>query len=210
MNQLNNSIYLITQIGHEFCLWLLLLLSLLSFSFILERYIFLSKIKQSCDEVLEKIKTMVDRNDFSKIKDINQDSSKFMGQVLFYAISHIENHGSKGLNEIFDIYEATQRDYLEKYLNFLATVGSNAPFIGLLGTVFGVIDSFKQLSMAQVNPSAVMSGLSQALIATALGLFVAIPAVVCYNIFQKKNYTILKGLKTVKTFCLAYCKVKQL
>lgn len=84
---------------------------------------------------------------------------------------------------------------LERRLAFLATLGSNAPFIGLFGTVLGIIRSFADLSHSQGTAgggmSVVISGIAEALVATALGLLVAIPAVVAFNYFQGKIRRIL-------------------
>ena len=75
-----------------------------------------------------------------------------------------------------------ETEIVEKNLTFLATAGSTAPFIGLFGTVWGIMNSFKSISIAQnTNLSVVAPGIAEALFATALGLFVAIPAVVAYN-----------------------------
>ncbi len=86
----------------------------------------------------------------------------------------------------------------EKYTTFLGTVGSNAPFIGLLGTVLGILKSFADLSMiSKGGPQAVMSGISEALIVTAVGLAVAIPAVIFFNICKnriKKSAAIVESL----------------
>jgi biopolymer transport protein ExbB len=79
---------------------------------------------------------------------------------------------------------------LEQGFAVLATLGANAPFIGLFGTVLGIIRSFAYLG-SQSGSGAVMSGVSQALYATAIGLFVAVPAVVSYNIFSKKMRDLL-------------------
>ena len=73
-------------------------------------------------------------------------------------------------------------DYLEAHLSFLATVGSVSPYIGLFGTVWGIMNSFRSLSnMAQATLAQVAPGMAEALIATAIGLFAAIPAVIAYN-----------------------------
>lgn len=73
-------------------------------------------------------------------------------------------------------------DVLEHYLSFLATVGSTAPYIGLFGTVWGIMNSFRALTdVQQATLSAVAPGIAEALIATAMGLFAAIPAVIAYN-----------------------------
>lgn len=73
-------------------------------------------------------------------------------------------------------------DFLERYLSFLATVGSTSPYIGLFGTVWGIMNSFRALSeVQQATLAAVAPGIAEALIATAMGLFAAIPAVIAYN-----------------------------
>lgn len=75
----------------------------------------------------------------------------------------------------------------ERYLHLLATVGNTAPFVGLFGTVWGIIDSFQEIGrQGNANIASVAPGVSEALIATAAGLFVAIPSVVAYNIFVNK------------------------
>jgi len=88
--------------------------------------------------------------------------------------------------------DAALRLRLEARLGILATFGNNAPFIGLFGTVLGVIDAFHTLgSDASFGVEAVMGGISEALVATATGLFVAIPSVIAYNYFTRRIKTIL-------------------
>ena len=81
---------------------------------------------------------------------------------------------------------AAEKLMMERGLSFLATVGSNAPFLGLFGTVLGIIQAFHDLAINTAEASeAVMAGISEALVATAVGLLVAIPAVVLYNAFTR-------------------------
>jgi biopolymer transport protein TolQ len=76
-------------------------------------------------------------------------------------------------------------DALETHLNFLATVGSTSPYVGLFGTVWGIMNSFRALSnVQQATLSMVAPGIAEALVATAMGLFAAIPAVIAYNRFS--------------------------
>ena len=78
-------------------------------------------------------------------------------------------------------------DFLENYLSFLATVGSTSPYIGLFGTVWGIMNSFRALSTTQqATLAAVAPGIAEALIATAMGLFAAIPAVIAYNRYSNQ------------------------
>ncbi len=94
---------------------------------------------------------------------------------------------------------------LEKNLSFLGTVGSNAPFIGLFGTVLGIIKAFHDLGgkMESAGAQTISSGISEALVATAVGLLVAIPAVVFYNYFQRKIKTIMGRADSLSTFLLS-------
>ena len=110
------------------------------------------------------------------------------------------------MEQIMSGYLLMERPHLEKNLGFLATLGSNAPFIGLLGTVLGIIHAFASLSTSQGDPSVVMRGISEALVATAVGLFVAIPAVVAFNYFQKQVKFILINAESVKQICVAYAR----
>ena len=143
------------------------------------------------------------------MEDLAKEKDSLEGQALTYALRHIKERGLQGVEEIFSSYALIEKPVLEKRLNFLATVGSNAPFIGLLGTVFGVMDAFKQLAEAQPDQAMVMLGISKALIATAVGLAVAIPAVIAYNYFQRKVRGIMGSLESVRDLCIAYARSKK-
>jgi biopolymer transport protein ExbB len=91
----------------------------------------------------------------------------------------------EGLQEVFESAKIKQRLLLERHLLVLGTLGNNAPFIGLFGTVLGIIKAFNDLALqGTAGSTVVMRGISEALVATALGLLIAIPAVVAYNHFQ--------------------------
>jgi biopolymer transport protein ExbB len=97
-----------------------------------------------------------------------------------------------------------EKRFIEHRLIILGTLGNNAPFVGLFGTVLGVIRAFHDLaSQAGAGPEVVMQGLSEALIATAVGLLVAIPCVVAYNYFQKRAKDLLSGTEALGRLLLA-------
>lgn len=96
-----------------------------------------------------------------------------------------------------------QRSALEKNLPILATLGANAPFVGLLGTVFGIIEAFSTLSGSSGAPNAVMASIAEALLATAVGLFVAIPAVVAYNYYSQRLKAAMGGFESLKNLYLS-------
>jgi biopolymer transport protein ExbB/TolQ len=120
-----------------------------------------------------------------------------------------------GLNDLADQYKkviqghihlesasayfmATKRKEMEKGLSVLGTLGSTTPFIGLLGTILGIIVAFGELSQGKADTNAIMFALAEALILTAVGLGVAIPAVIAFNFFGKKIRNILGDLDILK------------
>jgi biopolymer transport protein ExbB/TolQ len=96
-----------------------------------------------------------------------------------------------------------QRADLSKGLPVLATLGSNAPFIGLFGTVLGIIQSFGALATSSAAMNQVIFSLAEALIATAIGLFVAIPAVIGYNIFSQKIRSAVSDSESLRDLYLS-------
>ncbi len=107
--------------------------------------------------------------------------------------------------EVVDAFAIEERQRLERGVSFLGTVGANAPFIGLFGTVLGIVKAFHDLSIAKsAGPQVVMAGISKALIATAVGLMVAIPAVVAYNYFKGRVKKILASSDILVKLTLSY------
>lgn len=95
--------------------------------------------------------------------------------------------GKIAVGEAMELAAKQELLYLERYLGILGTTGSTAPFVGLFGTVLGIIRAFHDLAIAEgAGPSVVADGIAEALVATAAGLFVAVPAVIAYNYFTRK------------------------
>ena len=188
---------------------LLLMLSIFSWAIIFEK---ITKIKN-----LNKLASSFENTFWSgikidKIKDgIGINPSHPMETIFLAGIKEWElNTKNKGAS-LLDVQVLEQRlertmasslnkemEILEKNINFLATTGSSAPFIGLFGTVWGIMNSFQSIAIAQnTNLSVVAPGIAEALFATALGLFVAIPAVVAYN---KLSSDLSKYFSSLETF----------
>ena len=202
--------FAIAEFGHEATLWILIALSVLSLAFILERWLALRSVQQQSLKVSKALKEVMQSNSLTELEQLSRDRDTLEGRALTYGLRYAKENGSEGLEEIFNSYALQERPQLERYLNFLATVGSNAPFIGLLGTVFGIMDAFRALATSQSDATVVMVGISKALVATAIGLIVAIPAVIAYNNFQKKVKRIFQNLESVKDLCVAYAKTRPL
>ncbi len=110
----------------------------------------------------------------------------------------------EALEKVLEAQEIRERKSLEQGVSFLGTVGANAPFLGLTGTVIGILAAFRQMAMqgGSGGPE-VMAAISGALIATAAGLIVAIPAVVFYNILKGRIKATLEGVREIRTLLVA-------
>lgn len=109
--------------------------------------------------------------------------------------------GVSTLNEIANDEVVRAKIHWEKNLSVLATIGSNAPFVGLFGTVLGIIKAFHDLSQQTTSGAQTVSaGVSEALVATAIGILVAIPAVVAFNLFQRRVKSALANAEAMKSF----------
>ena len=211
LGNFTDRLFSISEIAHDVTIATLALLSFFSVAFILERFIFLRRIGRQSQKLALKIKGGLQSHSLSEVEEImnHEVRDSVEGKAFQYALKYSEKNGNHGLKEVLNSFFFLERLKLEKRLNFLATVGSNAPFIGLLGTVFGVMDAFRELA-DRGELSAVMLGISKALVATAIGLLVALPAVIAYNVFQKQVRHILKSFESVKDLCLVYTGGKKI
>jgi len=206
---LAEKIFTVAHFADQIVLWLLLVLSVVSIGMILERYFALRKVSHESARVRNKVKLALQTGSVEDVEDIAKDPNSLEGRGAGYAMKHMRESGSRGLEEVFNTFALTERPELERFLTFLATVGSNAPYIGLFGTVLGIMKAFNDLaSTPEAGQQTVMAGISLALVATAAGLFVAIPAVVFYNYYSKQVRSIFQSLDSVKELCLAYAKKK--
>jgi biopolymer transport protein ExbB len=173
----------IVNLGAGWVLWLLVGLSVMSVGIMIERTFFFLGRRLPGREALA---ALLLGGDFKKARAALGDRIGIEADVLRAALDQAGS-GPDSVAKVVDANIKRSRLEYESRLAFLATLGNNAPFIGLFGTVLGIIRAFSDLAR---NPSAagassVMAGISEALIATAVGLLVALPAVVAYNVFQR-------------------------
>ncbi len=202
--------FILSQGSAEFLLWLLLITSILSIGMIIERFLTLRSINIKSKDFRRKAQDLLQSQTLNEIEDLSKNKDSLPEKALAYGLRHAKANGANGLAEVFNTFLMIEKPKLEKNLNFLATVGSNAPFVGLLGTVLGIMKAFSDLSQSSgAGNEAVMSGIAHALVATAVGLFVAIPAVIGYNYFQKLVRQSLQSIDVARELCLAYAKSKK-
>ncbi len=193
------------QMGANAILWLLFALSVISLAMIFERWLALRKVRRKSDHMRGRVHEVLQTNQLEDVEILSQDRSSLEGRALNYGLRHVQKNGTEGLEEIMTSFTLNEKPELERNLSFLATVGSNAPYIGLLGTVLGIMKAFDDLAATGAN-DAVLTGIAHALTATAVGLLVAIPAVVAYNAFNKQVKNILQSIDSAKELAVAYAK----
>jgi biopolymer transport protein ExbB len=178
-------------LGAEWVMWVLVALSILSVAIMIERVICFVGKRPALGDLPRELRALVQRGDISAAKKLVEEKGGVSFRVAESVLS-IANEGPKAVDELASSELIRERLRLERNLAFLGTVGNNAPFIGLFGTVLGIIQAFHDLSLnTQGGASTVMSGISEALVATAIGLLVAIPAVIAFNMFQRRIKAII-------------------
>ena len=206
---LAEKIFAIAHYADQFVLIILVIMSVVSVGMIFERLMTLKKISSESLRERLRIKMALQSNSLQDFEDLAKDPTSLEGRAAGQAMKHMKEAGIKGIEEVFNTFILIEKPELEKFLPVLATIASNAPFIGLLGTVLGIMKAFNDLAQAtDAGQQTVMAGISVALVATATGLFVAIPAGIFYNYFTRKVKGILGSLESVKELGLAYAKKK--
>ena len=196
----------ISSIGPEWVLWLLLVLSLLSVGTIIERAIFFRRRRLKMIPFSRELEEKLRTEDLDAVRTLLKNAHGFESVALLRTLEWWDD-GADAMSEVLESAIREQRLELDQGSAFLGTVGNNAPFVGLLGTVLGVVDAFQELgNTSGAAIGSVMGGISQALIATALGIAVALPAVVAYNLFTKRANDIEDNSRALMNLVLAYNK----
>jgi biopolymer transport protein ExbB len=180
---LTQKLLAVTQLGADWVLWLLVLLSVVSVGVMLERAAFFLA-RRIPD--LDALSRLLLAGDLAGARQAVEGRRGMEAEVVRAAVEHAAK-GPDAVAEVVTAQMERSRLQYEERLAFLGTLGNNAPFIGLFGTVLGVIRAFAELAShpGAAGAGSVMAGISDALIATAVGLFVALPAVVMFNLYQR-------------------------
>jgi biopolymer transport protein ExbB len=176
----------LTLLGAEWVLWLLVTLSILSVAIMIERAWFFATHSVDIDALKADLRRFLSKGNLADARARVKGSDASEMLIVAAGLEEAER-GADSVAEAMVGQKARERMRLDRNLVFLGTLGNNAPFIGLFGTVLGIIRSFDDLAKNQAGGAAiVMAGISQALVATAVGLLVAIPAVVGFNFFNRR------------------------
>jgi biopolymer transport protein ExbB len=196
-------------LGGEWVLYLLLALSLWCAAVIFERALYFYSRTRGVGLFSGQITEAFAQNDLKKIKQLVNQPTYPEAFILKAGLEHL-NLGAEGMEQVMESQRIQEKMGLEKNLLILGTLGNNAPFIGLFGTVLGIIRAFNDLAVTGTSgPTVVMSGVSEALVATAVGLLIAIPAVASFNFFQGQIKRIMANADRLSRLILVYSKKRK-
>jgi len=177
----------VAQLASSAVLYILLGLSVISIGVIIERWWYFRRRRDDIDALSDGLRKVLGKKDLAGARKLLAASPSVEAQIIVEALDWWDE-GPEAVEQILVKAVRARRKKFEAGLLFLGTLGNNAPFIGLFGTVLGIVTAFRELGTAQMGAMGnVMSGIAEALIATAVGILVALPAVIFYNVFQKKG-----------------------
>jgi biopolymer transport protein ExbB len=205
----------LSLLGAEWVLYFLVLLSIASVTLMVERARFYRDSTRNLEEFRNQVRTAGKTGKWEEVKRLADTRLKSLGGTgaldleTAMVAALIEKKNAGGTHEVDVLTEVAQDSVLraklawEKNLAALATIGNNAPFVGLFGTVLGIIKAFHDLSQQSAQGvQTVTAGVSEALVATAVGILVAIPAVIAFNFFQRRVKAALGEAESLKSFLI--------
>jgi biopolymer transport protein ExbB len=173
----------ISHYGSRWVLWLLIALSIAACAVVIERAVLFWSSRDDTSRLRLELRRLLRDNDLELARRRLEESPSFEARV---AVAGLDADGVASAEERMQGESELCKLSMEKNLALLGTLGNNAPFIGLLGTVIGIVRSFRELQSSSGQISAgLMAEIGEALVSTAIGLLVALPAVAAFNLFQR-------------------------
>ena len=203
------SIKAFALLGGGWVLYLLFALSLLSVAVILNRIFYFSRYSRGSESLGGELTNLLAKGRLSVAEKLLDRVQCPEARILRAGLSCF-SQGREVMEQVLESQRLLEKMEMERYLLVLGTLGNNAPFIGLLGTVLGIIRAFNDLALAGTSGSrVVMQGVSEALVATAVGLFIAIPAVIFFNYFQGRIKRTLSNADRLSHLLLVHARSRR-
>lgn len=207
---------LLVSWGTAWVLWILLGLSLASVAVIVERWLVFRSRGADPQALTAALDAALARGAMDDALVLLEQRPSMPGRVAAAGL-RLASHGAEAAQRGMESAAAAERSVLDRRLAYLGTLGNNAPFVGLFGTVIGVILAFDALgtdagaaAAGQAASAAVMAAIAEALVATAVGIGVALPAVASYNYFQRRIASMLGDVEALSKLVLAYLSSREL
>lgn len=185
------------QLGANWVLWLLIVLSVISVGVMIDRALWLRSRDTDTVRFTRELKGAFERGEIERLQTKYMDHTAIAVQVGLRGLAE-RDKGAEATAEAMRGERVRWRRAADKNLIVLGTLGNNVPFVGLFGTVLGVINAFQHLAMKSANAEQeTLANIAEALSATAIGLLVAIPAVIAFNFFSRRVNVVMGGADEV-------------
>jgi biopolymer transport protein ExbB len=185
------------QLGANWVLWLLIVLSVISVGVMIDRALWLRNRDTDTERFTRELRGAFERGELDRLQTKYMDDASVPIQVGLRGLS-VRDQGADAVAEAMHSERARWRRAADRNLIVLGTLGNNVPFVGLFGTVLGVINAFEHLAVKSADAEKqTLTTIAEALSATAIGLLVAIPAVIAFNFFSRKVRVIMGGADEV-------------
>lgn len=192
------------HLGATWVLWLLVVLSVVGLAVAIERAVYIFGSRDDVLRLGRELADLLERGDVERARHRLEESPSFEARI---AVAALDSGDAAAAEERIAKESTLVKLDLERRLVFLGTLGNNAPFLGLLGTVIGIVRAFHALGAGAGQVSAgLMAEIGEALVATAFGLIVALPAVACFNLFQRVIRARLAGADALSREVVAHLK----
>lgn len=171
----------------------LVLVSIVSLAAVVERYIFFRKIRFNSKKTMKHVEKYIKEGDYAAVEKYCAKNNPLNNVIK--AILENKEKDKADLEAIYEIMRSQEKENMERFMMVLSSATAVSPLLGLLGTVTGIIKAFSDLAAAGTGgPSIIAAGVSEALVTTAFGLFIAIPVLIIFNFFNNKIRVILEEL----------------
>ena len=209
-NIVERSKHILLEVGATPIMYLMIALSVVSVAIMIERGWFFVTVSENIEKLAGALAEHLNQHDVTGAARLVGASKSAEAAIVAAGLRQL-HRGPEAAQEAMASATALQRMRLERRLAYLGTLGNNAPFIGLLGTVIGIVQAFEKLQSAGAGGGGgpgtdVMGAIAEALVATAIGLVVAIPAVAAFNYFQRRIRATLANSDALTHILLAYAK----
>lgn len=185
------------QLGADWVLWLLIGLSIISVGVMIDRFLWFRGRDTDTERFNRELRGAFERGELDRLATKYKDDAAIPVQVALRGLAE-RDRGPEATAEAMHGERARWRRGADRNLMVLGTLGNNVPFVGLFGTVLGVISAFQNLTVKSADAEkATLNAIAEALVATAVGLMVAIPAVMAYNYFTRKLKLVMGGADEV-------------
>ncbi len=195
----------IALMGAGWVMWVLVACSVLSFTIIIDRLVYFSRMRGDFPEFVQELTEKLSSGESFEVVGAWCSGQKMLEAQVAAVGLQKASQSARSAEESMSALMIASRVRLDRGLTILGTLGVNTVFVGLLGTVIGVIQAFHALATSRTaGPEVVMASVSEALVATAVGILVAVPAVVAYNILMRAIRKKMASSETVARIVLTH------